>query len=450
MSKSDADILMIRKYLNGELDARAMHELEKRAQDDPFLMDAIEGYEKAKSNQQSQLNELAERLHNRVTSKKARIIPFRVISIAASVLVVLCIGGWWLYSSRPVNKPQMANITVSQPEKKVADSAKTPVADKTQVLATIAIPSKKKYPTSKQEINAPITPMVVMADKEVAIVPQAVKKDSEPAETTPLNEMVVMQYNAEPKKQYKVAANNDTVISTALGIKKTATPTDKLLQGKVAGVTTEPAEHNASAGAGYLYDSNYLAKAYVKGRVIAKDDGAPLAGVTIKVAGTNKTAQTDIAGRFSIPVDSGKSNKLVVNYVGFQTATVSANNRDSLKTIALQPNNSSLNEVVVTGYSAQNKEADENAYIAARPREGWNTLKKYLQQNAISPDSKTGTVKLAVTIGANGNITSIKVIKGLSTATDQKAVDLINNGPAWSGSSNRKPQTVTVRVKFGN
>jgi len=36
----------IRKYLNGELDARAMHQLEKEAQNDPFLMEALEGYEK--------------------------------------------------------------------------------------------------------------------------------------------------------------------------------------------------------------------------------------------------------------------------------------------------------------------------------------------------------------------------------------------------------------------
>ena len=43
----EKDILQIRKYLNGELDAAAMHELERRALDDPFLADAIEGFEHA-------------------------------------------------------------------------------------------------------------------------------------------------------------------------------------------------------------------------------------------------------------------------------------------------------------------------------------------------------------------------------------------------------------------
>src|SRR5580698_1120684 len=36
----------IQKYLNGEMSAREMHDLEKTALDDPFLADAIEGMEK--------------------------------------------------------------------------------------------------------------------------------------------------------------------------------------------------------------------------------------------------------------------------------------------------------------------------------------------------------------------------------------------------------------------
>lgn len=239
----------------------------------------------------------------------------------------------------------------------------------------------------------------------------------------------------------------DTAI--AAGIRKQPNPIDKLLSGKVAGVNTEPAEYTAPTG-NDLYDSNYLSKAYIKGLVIAKDDGAPLPGATIKIAGTNKTAQTDANGRFKIAVDSTKTNQLVIGFIGYQSQNINTNNRDSLKTIALQPNNSALSEVVVTGYSSQRKVADDDVFVAARPRNGWSGLKKYLKENAVSPDSKTGTVKLAVTINGNGVIINVKVVKSLSSPTDQKAVDLINNGPQWSGGSDGKPETVTVNVKFGN
>jgi TonB family protein len=446
VSKIDTDISIIRKYLNGELDGPAMHQLEKRAQDDPFLMDAIEGYEKATGNQQSQLNELAARINQRVAPKKARIIPFRAIGIAASVLVILSIGGWWLLNnSHHTDKPQLAATVAPVVTKTTTDSVNTVINQQTP-LASLNIAKPKAivhYNRLKAVASANAAP--VLADNIVA------KKDSATTDSTPLNEMVVMQYTAAPKQKDKEIANAKVVMdtTTALGIKKQQSPIDKLLEGKVAGVNTEAAGYRAPTG-NDLYDSNYLSKAYIRGQVIAKEDGAPLPGASIRIAGTNKTAQTDANGRFKIAVDSTKANQLVIDFVGYQSQHINTNNRDSLKTIALQPNTSALSEVVVTGYSSQRKTADDDIFIAARPRNGWNSLKKYLKESAISPDGKTGAVKLAVTINGNGVITNVKVVKSLSTPTDQKAVDLINNGPQWSGGSDGKPETVTVNVKFGN
>src|SRR6266403_812000 len=84
-----------------------MHQLERRAQDDPFLMDAIEGYGKVKNDQQLQLNQLSASLQQRITHKESRIIPWRMIAIAASVLVFFTIGGLWLYNNR---EPDMLKV----------------------------------------------------------------------------------------------------------------------------------------------------------------------------------------------------------------------------------------------------------------------------------------------------------------------------------------------------
>ncbi|MFD1257188.1 TonB family protein [Mucilaginibacter terrae] len=106
MSTNKNDILQIRKYLNGELDAHAMHELERQALDDPFLMDALEGYGQAGRNQQPHLNELQNRLQQRVTPAKKRLTLWPVMGIAASVVLFLSVGGWWLLNYRaPANKP---------------------------------------------------------------------------------------------------------------------------------------------------------------------------------------------------------------------------------------------------------------------------------------------------------------------------------------------------------
>src|ERR1700733_7034161 len=121
MGKQAADISQIRKYLNGELDARAMHRLERQAQDDPFLMDALEGYQNAKSDQQMNLNELVTRLNDRVSEKRSRIIPLRVMGIAASVLIICGAGVWWLKQKPEIIKPpskMQAAVTPVAPSSK--------------------------------------------------------------------------------------------------------------------------------------------------------------------------------------------------------------------------------------------------------------------------------------------------------------------------------------------
>jgi TonB family protein len=446
VNKIDTDISIIRKYLNGELDGPAMHQLEKRAQDDPFLMDAIEGYEKAAGNQQNQLDELAARINQRVEPKKAKVIPFKMIGIAASILVVLSIGGWWLFNNNQhADKPQLAATVAPEVTKVTIDSVHTAINTQTPLasLSTSRAKAFVHYNRLKAVVSSNVAP--VSADNAVA------KKDSVTTDSTPLNEMVVMQYTAAPQQKGKALAKAKVTMDTAIamGIKKQQNPIDKLLEGKVAGVNTQPADFHTSAGKNLdLYDSNYLSKAYIRGQVISKDDGLPLPGAIVKIAGTNKAAQTDANGRFNIALDSTKTNQLDIGYIGYQSRHISANNRDSLKTIVLQPNNNSLGEVVVTGYGAQRKTTDDDTFVAARPINGWSSFKKYLKENAISPDNKTGTVKLAVTINGNGVITNVKVVKGLSTQTDQKAIKLVNNGPRWSASSDGNPQIVTVKVKF--
>jgi hypothetical protein len=88
------------------------------------------------------------------------------------------------------------------------------------------------------------------------------------------------------------------------------------------------------------------------------------------------------------------------------------------------------------------------AVTAAHPREGWHSFKKYLSDNALSPDGKTGTITLSFMVDRNGDIGEVTVMKGLSTLTNKKAIDLINNGPDWVGNTNGQIERVKIRVKF--
>ena len=53
-----------------------------------------------------------------------------------------------------------------------------------------------------------------------------------------------------------------------------------------------------------------FAQSQVSGTVVSAEDGEPIIGASIKVAGTNTGTVTDVDGKFSLNVTSVRDNKL--------------------------------------------------------------------------------------------------------------------------------------------
>lgn len=88
-----------------------------------------------------------------------------------------------------------------------------------------------------------------------------------------------------------------------------------------------------------------LAQTKVTGTVVSLEDGEPVIGASVVVAGAARTGTvTDIDGHFSLEVPAGK--KLVVSYIGMQSQTLTP---AAKMTIRLKADSKSLGEVVVTG-----------------------------------------------------------------------------------------------------
>lgn len=428
---SKKDISLIRKYLNGELDARAMYELERRAQEDPFLMDALEGYEKATSDQRANLDDLTNRLDQRINKKERRIIPWVPLSIAASILIILGAGIWFMTNDQPQKGTKVAEV-------------EKPVTQEKVVITSPAKPENNNKPASSIKTDRSIANNKKFADAEKKQLVEADKLSapatSSPAtaNSSPLVSEPVPNSDIKPiGKPYKEDSVplNEIVVSNYKSKKKDTANVERLLQGRVAGVTVT--QNNPTGNTATLKTIN--------GIVIGKDDGQPIVGATVKIVGKSFGAVTDVHGKFVLP-GVASNQTLAVGYIGYNSRQVKVNNKDSLN-IALEPNNSSLSEVVVTGHATQNKES-EVVNEDARPRDGWHAMDEYLKKNAISPDGKTGKVRLSFVVSEGGSLSNIKVIKSLSTATDQKAIDLINNGPAWVAAADRKPHEIRISVKF--
>ena len=91
----------------------------------------------------------------------------------------------------------------------------------------------------------------------------------------------------------------------------------------------------------------------VTGTVSGDKDTLPLAAATIKVKETNVATTSAADGQFSISVPAGK-NILVISSVGFDDREISISGRNNV-IVTLTERNASLNEVVVTGYSGQQR-----------------------------------------------------------------------------------------------
>lgn len=79
----------------------------------------------------------------------------------------------------------------------------------------------------------------------------------------------------------------------------------------------------------------------------------PVVGASVIVKGTNTGTTTDEQGHYSINV-ANNQNTLIVSYVGYASSEITIGDKSNID-ITLTETGSTLNEVVVTGYSSQAK-----------------------------------------------------------------------------------------------
>ena len=144
----------------------------------------------------------------------------------------------------------------------------------------------------------------------------------------------------------------------------------------------------------------------ISGRVV-DDSGNPLSGASIHVKGTNAGTTTDANGFFklqNIPVNS----MLSVSSVGYSAKELKA--APGYVTVSLNQAQTSLEEVVVTGYGLEGK-------VAGVQIRGSNSLKAKEEMQTVSlstqyqPTATVYTINEKYTLETDGKITTIGIRK---------------------------------------
>ena len=108
------DNIAIHQYLEGTLDNKLMHQLEKKALEDPFLADALEGYAQTPHVNHG-LSILQRQLQERIVhlqeNKKVFDLSWQRLSIAAAAAVLFISAGilFWMNSNQLYQKTRINN-----------------------------------------------------------------------------------------------------------------------------------------------------------------------------------------------------------------------------------------------------------------------------------------------------------------------------------------------------
>lgn len=106
---------------------------------------------------------------------------------------------------------------------------------------------------------------------------------------------------------------------------------------------------------GMLWTSlSAMAQKTIHGKVVSSTDNQVVIGATVKEKGTANGTVTGPDGSFSLKLTGNGNEVLEVSFIGYNPKDVPVGNQTNL-VISLDENTSTLNEVVVTGYSTQRK-----------------------------------------------------------------------------------------------
>jgi hypothetical protein len=107
---SKGDMMMIQHYLEGKLSPGEMHDFEKRALDDPFLADALDGYATTRTDVAQQLSLLQRRLEDRVRrtaeDKNRFYVNWLRLSVAAAAGILFIAAAILFLMKAQPPKPQ--------------------------------------------------------------------------------------------------------------------------------------------------------------------------------------------------------------------------------------------------------------------------------------------------------------------------------------------------------
>lgn len=490
-------------YHEGKLTEKDRNAFERQLLQDQFDTDAAEGLSIIQRVEAEQdLHALAGKIRRRISRRK-RVTWYSVAATLASILVVTTIffnlDDTRLKSDNSVKNHGEKNTSQSAPvDTKIKENKNVQSVEEEKSVEKAILPSEVVSENPSEEISVKNTRTNRREESDESPVKEEINlsdegAEQEYAENTKMDngkdrgnaeavfEMGLAdedQVDVEgdikivpsPKKRSEVQAteNQATIASkqkSSLSAPKAQIQTAdeaKAMPLEVSGVSltdTKAEQTTISEVADY-------SKEKISGVILSSENFEPLAGVTLKVKGTNLATMSDSDGVFRFDLTEAKDKQIVASYVGMETEEFIADSEQAME-IAMIPDDLNLDEVIVAPEGSRSMEVRTGSvsevspdysgsdYASAVPIPGYTSYKSYIDSALIYPDEvselKKAVVILKFSVSVNGRPYNFKVIKTPSIYFSREAIRVIENGPEWIPAirdGENIEETVRMRIVF--
>jgi len=464
----------IERYHKGLLTSKERHALEKAALDDPFLADALEGYAVAGVNTAEDLAELQQRLENRISDQRSKIVPLtqnkkntnQWMRVAAMV-IVLAGAGLLVYTLGFNKKEQEIALSPSTTQKAVQPDTNSgtiqvpPVTIPTDTASKLQSPeygSTSSDVGSAKQSTQPKLDIIATAPSNQAIIPetqtpvQADKLIVRNSESAPVTKEKLESKNAQLEEVTVTSAGVARSKSVAREQASTPLPKTDTARNRMSTADFEADRQRGMVASSKRADnySNLANANTFRGRVTDNNNNpVPFANVTN--VEDNVGTYADARGFFNLTSPDSTLN-VQVKSLGFNVNNAQLRNNVLNNQVVLQEDKS-LNEVVISNKkpNASTRAKDANMTLEEpEPEDGWDNYDTYLANNLTLSDDyqlkKSGNndVKVSFEVNKYGEPINFKIEKSLCTRCDQEAIRLVKEGPKWKRKARKGRATVTI------
>ncbi len=427
--QNNKNISQILRYLNNELSEKERYAFEREMEADPFLMDAVEGYEKLSK---SETNNSLLFLQNKLQSNTRKNTISYWTKIAATIIFLVGISTLFYITTNKETQPLLSKQQNNKPIIEQKDSSEN----------RIELPTKNNtieiHASDTLEIESSARPAIPDSNEKTEEKPLIIAKLSHKKANYNISQSSVnkeISVDLEQQLELDSDRNKNTITGTIEGDKMDLTST--------------------SYAADRAIDQSILKDSFIqyKGKVV-DENGIPIPGVTIIEEGKPNGTITDMDGNFTLNTLKNES-LLSFDFIGFKQKKLVAKN-DSIGEVVLENETLALDEVVTIGYGTKpknrttEKSEEVKNNLIPTPLIGIKRFKRKIEHSLKLPDNyPTNEIRVNIFITDSGKISDIKIITPVNQEFDLKLIEKIKEQGDWETAIiNNKPTKGSRLVIF--